>query len=510
LFLFVFGVIAVFRFSDLATAPLEMTSDHAEKLLDVTDVVNGEGHIYFERNTGREALQFYLSAWLSKFIGTEPSFLVLKLGTSLLSFISLIYIYLLGKEIGGRWVGLFALFLVGIAYWPNLLARTGLRFSLYPTFAAPVLLYLLLGLKRGSLNDFVLAGLFMGIGLHGYTAFRAVPLVSLAALGIFWLHRPPQGLKGRVFIGFAVMALLTLVTLTPLVRYALERPEMFGTRVFSRVLESEREYPAPVWQILPANILRGLTMFNISGGNIWLVGLRGKPAFDPISASLLIAGSVLLMIRYIRFKKWEDLFLLVSIPLLMLPSTLALAFPEENPAMNRASGAWIPAFLLCALALDALLHGIRDRLRGEFGLRVAQVGGALVLLLTAALNYRLFFNDYVSEYDLYAWNSSELGAVISDYAGSFGNLDSAWVVAYPHWVDTRLVAANAGALGRDFGIWPDQLSNTLNFAPPKLFLVKPDDTVGLDALQALYPRGLLSQHESRVPGKAFLVYFVPE
>ena len=49
-----------FRFADLATVPAEMVSDHAEKLLDVVDILNGNYSIFFPRNTGREALQFYL------------------------------------------------------------------------------------------------------------------------------------------------------------------------------------------------------------------------------------------------------------------------------------------------------------------------------------------------------------------------------------------------------------------------------------------------------------------
>jgi len=42
--------------------PGEMFSDHAEKLLDVGDVLNGKLSIFFPRNSGREAIQMYLTA----------------------------------------------------------------------------------------------------------------------------------------------------------------------------------------------------------------------------------------------------------------------------------------------------------------------------------------------------------------------------------------------------------------------------------------------------------------
>lgn len=504
-----FVLIAMFRFSNLASMPPEMTSDHAEKLLDVYDISQGKSPIFFERNSGREPFQFYWTFWISQLFDTGISFLSLKLGTALLAFVSLIYVYLLGKEFGGRWVGFFALLLTGFAYWANLLGRVGLRFPLYPTFAAPAIYYLLRGLRRGKLNDFLLSGLFVGIGLHGYTAFRAIPIFVVAALGIFLLHRQPPELRKRALIGFALLTLVSLVVFAPLLRFAIDRPDLFGFRTVTRMFEAERPYPEPAWVTLPKNVMRALTMFNYSGGQIWLVGLEREPAFDTISAALFLLGVGIVAIRYIRHRHWQDILLLVALPFLMLPSTLSLAFPEENPAMNRASGAFIAGFLICALGLDALLHGVKDKLGGKLGLRVAQALGTIILLFALALNCQLFFTDYLQEYDLHSWNTSELGQVIADYAGSFGSLDNAWVVAYPHWVDTRLVGMNAGNTARDYGIWPDQLSNTLAIAPPKLFLLKPEDSVGLDTLELLYPDGLVSTYASRVPGKEFLVFFVP-
>lgn len=509
LLLFVFAIIAFFRFSQLNTLPPEMTSDHAEKLLDINDILHGKYSIFFERNTGREPLQFYVAALFAKYLGTGISFLTLKLSTAIPAFISLVYVYLLGKEFGGRWVGLIAVILVGIAFWPNLLSRIGLRFSLYPTLAAPTLYYLILGLRRGHLNDFLLSGVFMGIGLNGYTAFRIMPVVVGVALLIFLLHKPPVDLRRRSLIGFALLALIALVICAPLLRYGVEHADAFTGRMTSRVFETERMYPESVTVTFVSNIWNGLRMFNYSGGNIWSVGLRDAPAFDLVSAGLLLLGVVLVAMRYARNRSWMDLFLLLAIPLMMLPSTLSLVFPEENPAMNRASGAWIPAFIVCALALDAFLHGMKDKLGGNLGLRVAQVCGVFILMLIAALNYGLFFGDYIKAYDQNSWNSSEMGKVIADYAGSFGSLESAWVVAYPYWVDTRLVAINAGNPSMDYAIWQDQLSNTLSAPTPKLFILKADDDGGLRTLQQLYPNGIEKFHQSRVGGKEFLTYLVP-
>ncbi len=68
-----------FRVYELQAVPSEMFSDHAEKLLDVADVLDGKTSIFFTRNTGREPLQFYLTALIIKIFNTGISFLSLKI-----------------------------------------------------------------------------------------------------------------------------------------------------------------------------------------------------------------------------------------------------------------------------------------------------------------------------------------------------------------------------------------------------------------------------------------------
>lgn len=499
---------AFFRFSQLSAVPPEMTSDHAEKLFDVFDVLNGQNSIFFQRNTGREPMQFYLTAAVAQLFNTGVSFLSLKIGTALVGFVSLIYMYLLGKELGGKWVGLFALVLTGIAYWPNVLARAALRFILYPGFVAPLLYHMIRAFRRARLNDFLLAGLFMGAGLLGYTPFRIVPLLALGALVLFLLHKPDPETRRRVLIGFALMALVALVVFAPLLRYALDNPDAFGYRMFSRVGSTETEYPGSPILIFFGNLLRALAMANVDAGNIWLVGLLNRPALDLFSAALFLLGVALLVWRYVRSRHWLDLFLLLAVPMLMLPSIMSLAFPQENPALNRAGGALVVIFLITAIGLDALLHGVKDKLEKGPGMRVAVGLGAALILGATVVNYGLVFGGYQRLYQDSSWNTSEMGEVIASFAEGVGSLDQAWVVSYPHWVDTRLVAISAGYPGHDYGLFPDRLPETLDAPAPKLFLLRPEDADGLAALQALYPQGSSSLYESEQANKDFLIYFV--
>jgi hypothetical protein len=91
---------------------------------------------------------------------------------------------------------------------------------------------------------------------------------------------------------------------------------------------------------------------------------------------------------------------------------------------------------------------------------------------------------------------------------TIGSPESAHVVAYPHWVDTRLVGINAGYPTRDFAIWEEDFPRTLETGGSKLFILKLEDSQSLSTLQTLYPQGHLRLYESRLPDKDFYEYYV--
>ena len=502
-----------FRFYQTASVPPEPFSDHAEKILDVYEVSQGLTHVFFIRNTGREAFQMYWTVLIAKLFGTGFSFFSLKLGTAILGFLTLPFIYLLGKEIGGQRVGLFAFILVGIGYWPNVISRVGLRFPLYPLFVAPTFFFLIRGLRTRNRNDFLLSGIFLGIGLHGYSPFRIVPFVVVAAFVLYWLHSQSRGARRELIIWLAMVGLTSLFVFLPLLRYWYDEPAMFGIRAFTRLSSVEQPLPGPAHEIFLSNTWNALKMFNVNDGEIWVHSVPGRPALDTVSAALFLLGVVLVLVRYIRHRHWLDLFLLVSIPLLLMPSILSLAFPGENPALNRAGGAYIPAFIIGAMALDGLFTSF-----GRGGMRsiMLWIVAGILLYVSAAQNYDLVFNQYYKFFRQSSWNTSDMGKVTREFEQTYGTTDNVWIVPFPHWVDTRLPAVWAGIPNRDMAMWHENLATTLELNGPKLFMVKADtenpdgnDQASLDVLQELYPNGQLRMFDSDVPGHDFWIFFVP-
>src|SRR5690606_18324827 len=70
----VFALVLFYRLYQLDTVPIEPFSDHAEKILDVYEITEGKSFVFFERNTGREAIQFYWTLLVLNIFNTGFSF----------------------------------------------------------------------------------------------------------------------------------------------------------------------------------------------------------------------------------------------------------------------------------------------------------------------------------------------------------------------------------------------------------------------------------------------------
>ncbi|PKO10937.1 MAG: hypothetical protein CVU40_01845 [Chloroflexi bacterium HGW-Chloroflexi-2] len=498
-----------FRFYRLNEVLGEMFSDHAEKLLDVNDVLNGKFPVFFIRNTGREFFQFYWTAFLAIVFNTGISFMSLKIGTALAGFLTLPYIYLLGKKLRNKWVGILAFLFAGIAYWPNVISRVGLRFPFYPMFAAPALFYLIRGLRQKRRNDFIYSGIALGLGLHGYSSTRFLPVVVVIAVILFLIHKQSKGIRNQTVNAVIILVIVSFILFLPLFKYTLVNPEAVSYRMMTRLTSSERAITEPAGEIFLENLWNAETMFFYSNGGTWVHSIPNRPALDMVSAGLYLLGSIFVLIQYIKYRNWEDLFLLLAVPLLMMPSILSIAFPEENPSLNRTAGAIIPVFILVAIGFERVFYSVwRIARRNKYKFVVSVVGLALFLIATL-INHDLVFNQFDKQFMAGAWNTSQMGSIIRNFAGSTGNADRAYVVPSPHWVDTRLVGINAGYPTKDYALWPEQF-NQLNIDDgEKLVILKPDNQDALSLLNTMFPNGILYNYDSGFEGKDFYIYHIP-
>lgn len=514
------------RLYDLNNLPREMTSDHTEKLLDIRDILNGWHPVFLPGNAGREPLQFYWTALLVS-LGLPLSFFTLKLGMAIVSILTVPPAYWAGREVGGRTVGIATAGVLALVPWHLQIARQSLRIGLAPLFACLALALTLRALRTGRRNDWLALGFVLGTGLYGYTGFRtmliAAPVIVALRLGhdLWQRHGGARAVLSPSLLGhLTVAAGLTIVIAAPLARYAVDRPDAFWYRTRTRMSGLEQPLAHPAAEQFAINMKNGLLMFNRLGDSAWFNSPPQRPALETIAGALLVLGVATAAARAVR-GDWRTAGVLLTVPIMLLSSVMALAFPLENPSLARAAGALPAVVILAALPL-APLRDWWQRVPRRVGatVYVVLVTGLFVAMGIGA-RQRLF-TEYRAGYDNATHPAWEAANVAKAFQALGGNVDHVYLVGWPHAWDYRAVAIEMGApTWRNvlFGTQPD-FANAAEEARQhqadparKLYLVGGTPEVArrnLSVLKGIYPGAVLTRHEGHVAGKEFFSVFVAE
>lgn len=531
------GIVLVaifFRFHDLDRTPFAMVSDHAEKLLDVNDILHGQLSVFFPRNTGREAFQFYLIAGTVELLDLPLGHTAMKIGTAAFGVFTIPWIYLLGKELFSRRVGLIAAALVAVSLWAEVVSRIGLRYPFTPAFGAPTLFFLVRGFKYNRRNDWLLCGLFLGLGLHTYTPFRVMPILLVALVvvkllfdlarqrfGAAAVDRDPTApaasettsLTPAFWVNAVLAGILAALVFLPLGRFAVDQPSIFWLRALTRSSGIERDVAGiPVLTFLENN-KNALLMFNYRGDVSFISNVPGDRAVDIVTGGLMVLGFAYVLWRLVRYRDRTSLYLLAMLFLLLFPSTSNTAFPIENPSVVRASGALAVVFFFAAMPLSLAATRLHGALSGlprlaPYRTVAAALLVAVPLLIAARLNYDWFFYRYDTSYRATIGNEAEMGSVLRGFADSVGDLQHAYLVAAPFWVDARLVGITTGDVTWANVIETNQIANTARDRNSKLFLVNTNDSASLEKLREVFPSGSVNRYHSKI-GRDFMVFLAP-
>jgi hypothetical protein len=524
----IMGVAAFFRFYRLNAIPVDMTSDHVEKLLDANDIAtNGIFSVFFPRNGGREAIQMYLVAIASRVFGTGISFLTLKLVSALEALTLIPLMVLLGREVVDEETGLFAAALLAVSWWHTGLGRLALRIALTPLIFTPLLIALIRGIRTGHRKHWLWAGFWLGVGVYAYQAMRMAPLVALAALtfaiaGAIWAgargrSQPiASALVSRQALSLAFAAIVALAIFVPMLRVWHDQPAAMWNRVINRTTSSEVAIEGDPLAILAANYWSAARMFNWRGDVAWISSLPGAPALDVVTAALFLLGIIAWIVRLRLRRDPVDGFLIVAGLIMLLPSALAIAFPIENPSVTRASGVIPVVFLIAAWPLSL----IRQRWTAAIG----STGAGILLAVTLGaifatatwINYDWYFVRYAQSYDQSSLNPGEVAEAILEEMGPEGSLDNVWLQGYPFWHDYRAIGIEAGDITWHNAIVDvETLTTFLENNPeaflgrPLIFVVHPDDSGGLAVLQRHFPEGTAIAYTTETVRRSFLLFVVP-
>ncbi len=509
-----------FKLYRLDQLPPEMTSDHIEKLLDIRDLYNGLRPIYFERNTGREPFQFYWAFTVMRVFNTGGTFYGLKLANALIGIITVYGVYLLGRELAGENAALLAAFFASVMQWAESITRMALRFP-YVMIAATFALWAIFrALRTGRRGDYLIAGLIFSAGFFGYTAYRVMPLALVIMVLFKVLFEPPRSwMAWRQFIlNLLVFAWIAVIVFVPLARYWHDRPQMFWQRSTTRIEGDYGIKAQDIGMTLLNNTLRALGMFNVVGDDVWANTLPDKPTLDQVGGVLLLFGVMTSLYRLFskspgQQRDWPLLTAILCGMVLLLPSILSVAFPNENPSVVRTAGAIPVVSVLVGLALHTITRAASALGGIRWGKWLAVSLLVVLLGMTTIINYQRYFRDYLYSYQLSSENSTEMAEAMRGFIATGGDLKHIVIRAYPHWVDTRALALLMNDIAwQNTNVVIDKvndLTRLRNDPAPQMYLLYPEDQEGLGVLKSAFPQGYVTRYQSRIPGHDFLLFHVP-
>jgi 4-amino-4-deoxy-L-arabinose transferase-like glycosyltransferase len=392
--LLIIALAAFFRFYQLDLIPQGVYPDEA---MNANQAIFEPGKVFYPENNGREGLFINLIYISFSFFGI--SLWSLKLVSALIGVLSVIAIYFLAKEIfiyssfsqtEREAIALASSFFLSLSFWHVNFSRIAFRGILLPLFLTLIVYFLIRGFRREKISDFVISGLFLGLGFYSYTSFRLAVLLIALILFLYFL-RYLRDKKGKQFLLFSSsFILVAFIIALPIGFYFLENPEYFVSRLSGISVFSQDN---PLLSFLKSSLAHG-AMFNIWGDNNWRHNFAGSPQlFWPIGIFFLIGFIFNLkkIIRFLRKKDYSSLIpyatLLTWLIILLLPGTLTY---EGVPHALRTIGVIPAVYLLSGLGALLSYNFIRQKIKGR-GLKIC-----LIVFFLFFLTYSQFTKYFIN------------------------------------------------------------------------------------------------------------------
>lgn len=304
--------------------------------------------------------------------------------------------YLVGRELFGRRLpGLTVAFLIAVSAWTVNFSRIGMYNIATPFFELLTIGFLLRGMRRQRLADYLWAGLSMGLGFSFYSAFQLfLPVVALFVIYTLIVRR---GFLRQGWPGLLVMGMMALLVVAPIVQFAYHHPDIYFSRtqdtfLFADKSEDER------WPALVESVRKHVLMFNLRGDPNGRHNLPGEPMLDPILGALLVLG---LGLSLWRFYRPGSLLLLLWMAVMLLGGILSLDF--EAPQSLRAIGTLPAAYLLAAVPIETLWRAWQETATGRRYPRLFVWPLLIALASVAYINYEAYFERRAT--DFASWNA---------------------------------------------------------------------------------------------------------
>jgi len=428
-----------FRFWRLKTTPPGLHYDENwNKINALQTLESGEYKVFYPDNFGREGLFIWLTAGSFKIFGSAPW--SLRLVSAVIGLFTVLGLFLLAKELFNEKIALLSSFFLAVSFWHVNFSRIGYRAIMVPFFLCFSFYFLLRGIHKKSVLNFILAGVFFGLGFYTYISFRAAVLL-LAIVVIFEMARHWQKFKNichceeqsdgaipsnnsnsccknlwqyyrqeKLWL-WDLLIIVFLIVLLPLAIHFIKTPaDLFGrssqVSVFSQ--------PQPVKEFC-VSAVKTLGMFNFYGDPNWRHNFAGQPMLNWAVGILFLIGLALSVsviassakggakqsrehpTRLLRrFAPRNDnnryIFLLSWFVIMLLPAIFTY---EGMPHALRSIGIIPVAYIFAALGLNWLIKQIPNK-------KIAVAILIIFLLYPAIANYQKYFIEWANNPNVYS------------------------------------------------------------------------------------------------------------
>ena len=418
------GIAGALRFYELGTWPPGLYHDEAYNGLDALRVIAGDHPWYFAANNGREPLFIYLVSLSVDWLGR--SVYAVRFPSAIIGTLLIPATYWMGRELFGRRAGLLAAAITTITLWPLHLSLISFRAGSLPLFIALSIGAGVHAYRSGRAWHWIIAGVVYGLSFYTYLASRFTPLALFLMLILVMILRRDR----RLWRNIALFALTVGLVLTPLIITALTQWDVVMGRPGDVSIFNPAINHGDPFGTLVRSAANALGMFFWRGDRIPRHNVPYRPVFDPILVIFFALGLIRLIVaalgptpppsaphkplpdflqpgpdmRYVPrsqpqpISKLSSLFVLIWIPVMLLPTILA----EDSPHFLRAVGVLPMALLVPAIGLTTFGRWLTAR----GGRALSYVVTVLVLLVSSAWTIRDYSRYAVDMETAYAFEDA--------------------------------------------------------------------------------------------------------
>jgi 4-amino-4-deoxy-L-arabinose transferase-like glycosyltransferase len=444
--------IAIFaRTYHLSSLPPGVYPDEA---VNGTDAINAiqTGHfkLFYPNNYGREGLFMNLIALGFMVFGI--SIITLKMWAVFFGILTVAGIMMLALELFGSYrAGLVAGFLYATSFWAINFNRISFRANMLPFVLVFSFYFLFKGLRTKKFADYILAGAFFGLGMHGYIAFRIAPAILVALLVAFLISK--KRFIHEYWKPILAFFLAAFFVALPILLDFYFHPEYFATRSESVSVFSPKVNQGHLAAALTESITKTFGMFNFKGDQNWRHNFPSQPEMQSFSGIFFLIGVAVLLFQVfywlyqrIRHKKRSEDFV---VAVLLFSWLFAMLLPglltyEGLPHSLRTIGALPAAILIATFAIENIFN-----LAGKLAQKKARIFPAISVVSQITLVVLVVWSGFFSLKTYFVdWASA--AEIHPAFSQNFKNI-ALYINNLPGGVN-KYVIANAGGQIMDDGL----------------------------------------------------------